>query len=257
MKTKAKLVISVLGVLARSSFYKIIGIIAVMIAGEVLFLFRAMEECNRVPEGTVVAPEWLIEEGMVHGFFLGAVGLVMMVLVWNHMRRGEKSGYTMLRLRLTRKELFAIETGYHWCCLIFLFLVQIWVVILFLHFYEVRVTAEYEAPQLLFMTFYRNRFLHCLFPMQEIGKWIRNILMITALSMGAAGIIVFPGEKGAKYPATLNVVILMLMWFVSDVGKNLLDMCCDIVFLVVIVWEVMKVYGVFGRQEEKTVEFDV
>ena len=81
--------------------------------------------------------------------------------------------------------------------------------------------------------------------------------MVVALAMTAAGVIVFPGEKGVQRSASCgSVVILAVMWFVSDAGKNLLDMCCDILFLGVIVWEFLKIFGVFGRTEATVEEKD-
>lgn len=250
MRSGVKRVISVFALLARSSFYKILGILTLMIIGETVLFRRELLKCNNVAIGLVTAPEALIENALVHGFFLGALGLIVVVLVWTEVRMSEKAGYTMMRLHLTRRQLFAIKTVYNVCCFVLLFVVQIWLVLGMLWQYRIFVEVDYEMPQLLFLTFYRNRFLHCLLPMQELGKWIRNVLMITALSMGAAGVIAFPGEKGRnRYPLTLNLAILMILWFVSDAGKNLLDMCCDIVFLGGIAWELLKVYGVFGRQE--------
>lgn len=255
MRNGVKRVTSVFALLARSSFYKILGVLAVMVTGEMLMFRGELAKCNNTVTGFVTAPEAVIEDAYVHGFFLGALGLIILILVWTEMRMNEKAGYTMMRLHLTRRQLFAIKTIYNAACLVLLFVVQIWLAVVMLLQYGGYANVEYEMPQLLFLTFYRNRFLHCLLPMQEFGKWIRNILMVTALSMEAAGVIAFPGEKGRnRYPATLNLAILMILWFVSDAGKNLLDMCCDIVFLGGIVWELLKVYGVFGRQEPGVTE---
>lgn len=255
MKRRVERVASVFALLAGSSFIKILGILAVMVGAEALMFRRALSKVYTDVAGIVLAPEELMDDAFVSVIFLGALGLVVLILVWTEVRMSEKAGYTMMRLHLSRRQLFAIKTIYNMACLMLLFVVQIWLAMGMLGWYGRFVDLETPTPQLLFLTFYRNRFLHCLLPMQEIGKWIRNALMITALSMGTAGVIAFPGEKGRnRYPATLNLAILMIMWFVSDAGKNLLDMVCDIVFLGGIVWELLKVYGVFGRQEEKTVE---
>ena len=198
----------------------------------------------------VTAPEKLVEYALLPLFFLAALALVMVVLIWTEVRMSEKAGYTMMRLGLSRKELFAIKTIYNVACLALLFVVQIWLAIGLLAWYRTYIPAGIDMPQLFFLTFYRNEFLHCILPMQEIGKWIRNLLMVAALSMTAAGVIAFPGEKGIRQSASCwSVVILAVAWFLSAPGKNLLDMCCDILFLGVIVWELLKIFGVFGRTE--------
>lgn len=254
MENNIKRVTSIFALLARSSFYKIVGILTVMAGAEAFMFRRAISKVYTGVEGILNAPEALIDNAFVPGIFLGTLGLIVVILVWTEIRMSEKAGYTMMRLHLTRRQLFAIKTSYNAACLMLLFVVQIWLAIWMIHWYGQYVELEYPAPQLLFLTFYRNRFLHCLLPMQEIGKWIRNLFMVVALSMGAAGVIAFPGEKEKKYPTALNLAILMIMWFVSDAGKNLLDMLCDLVFLGAIVWELLKVYGVFGRQEQGTVD---
>lgn len=258
MKRKIERITSVFGLLARSSFLKILIILIVMAMGELVLFRGELTKCYNEATGLVTTLEEMIEDARIQVFFLIALGLIIVILAWTEVRMSEKAGYTMMRLCISRKQLFAIKTVYNAGCLMLLFIVQIWLAIGMLAWYDWYAPLKMEAPQLYFITFYRNSFLHCLLPMQEIGKWLRNILMIAALSMGLAGIIVFPGEKGKnRYPAMLNVAILTIMWFVSAAGKNLLDMCCDILFLSVIVWELLKVFGVFGRTEAAVVEKDV
>jgi len=247
---KVRQVWAVIGLLARSSFYKILGILAVMVIGEFLMFRYDLMRCYDAATGFVRAPEKLVEYALSPLFFLGALVLIMVVLIWTEVRMSEKAGYTLMRLGLTRKELFIIKTIYNVACLVLLFVIQIWLVIGFLAWYRTYIPVEIEMPQLFFLSFYRSKLLHCLLPMQEIGKWIRNILMIVALSMTAAGVIVFPGEKGIQRSTSCgSVVILAAVWFLSDAGKNLLDMCCDLLFLGVIAWELLKIFGVFGRTE--------
>lgn len=254
---KWRQIISVFGLLARSSFYKICGILAVMVIGEFVLFRHELLRCYNAVTDFVSAPEWLIGKACVPEIFLAALALSVVVLIWTEVRMSEKAGYTMLRLGLTKKELFVIKTIYNVACLVLLFVVQIWLAIGFLTWYEAYAHLDMPLPQLYFLAFYRNKFLHCLFPMQEIGKWIRNLLMITALAMTAAGVIVFPGEKGQRRGMSgLSIVILAVVWFLSDAGKNLLDMCCDILFLGVIAWELLKVFGVFGRTEAAVREND-
>lgn len=255
---KCRQITSVFGLLARNSFLKILGILAGLAAVELVLFRGELLTCYNAATGLVAAPEGLIGDAFVHVVFLAAFALVMVVLIWTEVRVSEKAGYTIMRLGLTRKELFAIKTIYNAICLVLLFVVQIWLVIGMLAWYGAFAPLELPMPQLLFVTFYRNGFLHCLLPMQEIGKWIRNLLMIVALSMSAAGVIVFPGEKGVKRSVSeWSVVILAVMWFLSMPGKNLLDMCCDILFLGVIAWELLKIFGVFGRTEAAACEEDV
>lgn len=257
-QVKVRQVASVFGLLARSSFYKVLGILAVMVAGEFLMFRHELLGCYNPETGLVTAPERLVEYALLPIFFLGALALIMVVLIWTEVRMSEKAGYTMLRLGLTKKELFVVKTIYNAACLVLLFVVQIWLVLVFLAWYKSHMPLKVDMSQLYFLSFYRSKFLHCLLPMQEIGTWIRNVLMIVALSMTAAGVIVFPGEKAIQRSTSCwSVVILAVAWFLTSAGKNLLDMCCDILFLGVIIWELLKVFGVFGRTEAGETTGDV
>ncbi len=241
-------VTSVFALLARSSFYKIFCVLAVMAMVEVLVFQKCLNQCYDSVAETFVAPERLLQEAYILLWFLLALGFVMLILFWTETYMSEKAGYTMMRLGLTRRELFATKTIYNAVCIVTLFILQICLAVWMIYSYGEFVT--YKAPQLYFLTFYRNEFLHCLLPMQEIGKWVRNILMITALSMNTAGVIAYPGEKVKnKYIGVSCISILTWAWFVSDPGKNLLDMMCDLLYVWCIAIELLKVYGVFGRLE--------
>ncbi len=265
---KINQVVSVVALLARSSFYKILVVLAVMTVAEILAFRKCLYQCFDRVTGMVTAPERVLEDAYIHVFFLLALGICMIILFWTETYMSEKAGYTMMRLRLSRRQIFAIKTIYNAACIATLFILQICLAVWMIYSYGMFVTyqapggqllveqVDLVAPQLYFLTFYRNEFLHCLLPMQEIGKWVRNILMIAALSMNAAGALAYPGEKGRnKYTGVCCLCIVTMTWFVNDAGKNLLDMVCDLLYAGCVAFELLKIYGVFGRLEaEREVE---
>ena len=92
----------------------------------------------------------------------------------------------------------------------------------FCHRYSLQMPPESQSPQLLFLTFYRWEFLHCVLPMAEVLKWIRNLLLILALSMtAAADTAVIPRRNMDIARAVLY--IMTVCWFITPIGIQIAD----------------------------------
>ena len=66
------------------------------------------------------------------------------------------------------------------------FALQVLAAVTICRLYEAKLPLELVSPQYLFLTFYRNEFLHCILPMADVGKWMCNFLLLLALAMDAA-----------------------------------------------------------------------
>lgn len=177
----------------RSSFYKILLVLAGMILTEGLLFRRLGREMagRQIP----VTPEKMIEGCFLKLVFFSALALAFFILLWMESQRGGvKSSYTLLRLKLTWRQQFALRTGYNILCLALVFAVQAaFSAILCLRYGEL-LPEEFASPQLLFLTFYRSSFLHSLLPMAEAAIWVRNLLLLLAFGMEAAW-----GIRGRNY----------------------------------------------------------
>ena len=92
----------------------------------------------------------------------------------------------------------------------------------FCYRYSLQKPRESLSPQLVFLAFYRCEFLHCLLPMAEVLKWIRNILLILTLSMTAAtDTSVIPRRNMIIVRAV--IYIMTFFWFITPVGINIAD----------------------------------
>lgn len=169
----------------RSSFYKILLVPAGMILAEGFLFWRLGREMagRQIP----VTPEKMIEGCFLKPVFLSALTLAFFILLWTERQRGGvKSSYTLLRLKLTWRQQFALRTGYNILCLALVFLAQAaFAAALCLRYGEL-LPEEFASPQLLFLTFYRSAFLHSLLPMAEAAIWVRNLLLLLAFGMEAA-----------------------------------------------------------------------
>lgn len=217
--------------LARSSIYKVLAVLAMMVPAEVMLFYRSV---RTAPEYCTLAGT--VEDSHISLVFLAALGLVCFVLVWTEGRLESKSSGTMLRLRLSGSRIFRIKTAYSVACLVLLFAVQIWLCIWLVGIYGKETAEIYASPQRLFLAFYRIDFLHCLLPMADVGKWVRNILLLLAFGVEAAG-----RAERSKYPAFM-LYVLTAGWFVSSMGMCAIDWLCDILYALVIVVNVWHVY---------------
>jgi len=256
--------LSMWALLGKCSFYKILAILLTMVFAEGVLFHLAMENIllaeERLSSGDVLYSEktepevsdydsdsdayvadyqyddaagcatlyQLFKDSGIERGFLVALGAVFVCLGWTEGRLDDKSAAVMLRLRVTQKEFYVIKTFYNMFCLTLLITVQIWTIFGMLWRFRTEMGLDQAAKQLLFLAFYGIRFLHCLLPMAEAGKWLRNILLVVAFSMEAAGV------KKKKVMMPIILFILSAGWFVSDMGVNALDIICCAVFACVI-----------------------
>ncbi len=256
---------------ARSSFRKILAVFAGMAIAEGVSFYLA---CRRLEQsGAAMYPERMIDQCFLKYIFLAALVLVSFILIVTEGNRGGcKSSYTLLRLKASKKQQFAAKTVYNFLCLMMVFAVQILTAFMICGIYEKRLPSELVSPQYLFLTFYRNEFLHCILPMADVGKWVCNFLLVLALAMDAA----YAGNRngagngneseggsgsGRKKGAGGNVrngVLLSLMnyciliqWFVSGIHSPVALLCAG--YCVAIIAAVLlRLFGVIGggRDEE-------
>lgn len=232
-------VLSVCGLLAKSSFYKVVGAMLVMAAVQGALLLACLNRQKRW------YPEELAEAAYIPAVFLAALGLLFFILALTENAMEEKSAYTMLRLRLSCQEIFLIKTAYNLLCLGMLFVLQVWIAVWAADRSMRGTDVGGAAAQQLFLAFYRNDFLHCLLPMEEAGKWVRNLLLLFALAAEAAA-----GMGKKNYVAPVLLAVLTARWFVSPMGVNLMDVACGAVCGIVIV---RNLYGAWNKREGRTV----
>lgn len=242
IRRKGAAIVSLWTLCARGSFYKIL----LVLAGMALAEFACFELVCRKMTGNaaLLSPEKMIDECFLQPVFLCAFGLIYFILLWTESEhRGTRSGYTLLRLKVTQRQQFAVRTVYNTLCLTLVFSVQAALAAALCARYVERLPEELVSPQLLFLAFYRNRFLHSLLPMAEIGKWVKNLLLLTAFGMEAA-----LGLQGRNYLTSIWLCILSARLFAADIG-SLNVILCSLLYLFCIAASLLQVYGVIGKKE--------
>lgn len=227
--------LSLWALLARCSIYKVLAVLAVMTLGEAALFYGCLK--SGMGSYTLAGA---VESSHISVVFLVALGLICFILAWTEGRLDTESSAAMLRLRLSASRIFMIKAAYNVACMVILFVVQIWLGIGLVEIYGRVMNEIYASPQRLFLAFYRIDFLHCLLPMAEVGKWVRNLLLLLAMGIEAA-----MGAGKAKketYPLAA-LYVLSITWFVSSMGRNVIDLISDTVYAIVIasnIWQVRK-----------------
>lgn len=223
--------LSLWALLAKGSFYKVLAVAFLLAAAETVLFVRTLQG------DSTAAFEIQIEKSGIQFVFFAALGAVFFLLIRMNRILDKEGQYTVMRLGLTKGGLFGIRTAYDMFCLLMPLAVQVVLVLGFAEIYG-RLPGMQEGPQTVFLAFYRNEFLHCLLPMAERSRWVRNGLMLLALGMEEAG------GRGKRYRTTqVGVFVMSVSWFAIPVGPVWQETVCIFVYVVVIaadLWDLRK-----------------
>ena len=233
--------ISVWALLARGSIYKILTILVMMAAAEGFLFIRSL---NRSLRQTPLVSAGFVPVLNYSGaviVFMAALCLVFVVLYLCETERGgSRWGYTSDRLLVTDRRQVLIKFSYNILCFVLLLGVQTWIGMWMCRLYADRMPGELVSPQLTFLAFYQSSFLHNVLPLAESAKWVRNVLMILALSAELAM------ARRRRDPRMIGALpALSIMWMIEDIGFHTIQIMADIVYVIVIVDAVLQFLGIW------------
>lgn len=211
-----------MGLWARCSLYKILGILAVMSIAEYMLFYITMKKEGVIYDATEIfsRPENIIDRCGVFICFAAAFLLITALLSVYGCQFGSKTGYTVCRLRISEKYVFLYQSIYNLLVYSLLWSVQTVLCVFMLKIYMSQAPAELVGDQSVFMAFYRSTQLHALLPFSDGILWARNIILIVLLSVGAAE---FPylqrrGKKSATVIALALYTVALWKQDISPVG---------------------------------------
>lgn len=203
--------LSVFSLYIRSSIYKLIAVIILMAAAQIL-LFNIALNSDYATAGTLMGVESLIDVSRAPLVFGAAFTAVTVFLILSGCEFGTKQGYTLRRLAVKEKSVLLCQTGantlLYGLLLISETLISYVLCMMYIKFAETPEIAEKAliSNQTVFLAYYRSNFLHALLPLNDIFKHISNLVAL--LGMGFTGA-VFPYFLRRKR-ISLEVFILML-----------------------------------------------
>ncbi len=129
----------------------------------------------------------------------------------------KKVGYTMNRLGISRKTLFAVWTFHSVCMILIIWGVQVAIFFVASKYYQYLTPENMVAIQTFYLSTFRSEFFHIVLPLEEGLLWIRNILLWLCMASGSAYYAMkrFQGVQSMVYGVT---TFLAFVHFLSGSG---------------------------------------
>ena len=202
---------SVFMLMARSTIYRVLGLLIVMAVAEAgLFWLRLQQGAI---DGNF-SLEAIISESRLSwacaAFFL----FVNVILSWGSYTISD--AYTAARLSVSGKAVYLWQCIYNSLCYLLFWMVQILIGIGLCRVYEAMAPAEFVSNQTVFLAFYRSNFLHSFLPFEDTWVWVRNILLVVALGICSSRI---PGKNRKIGIGSCFLIAATGVFFVQGIGE--------------------------------------
>jgi len=213
--------LSVFGFFARSSFFKVLLILLAMCAVEAAFFHFELQdalEAYEVVGSGMASLERMFMSAATNVYFRIALALITLVVCLPGCEFKSKTSYTLRRLSISERAAFFHQAAYNTLVYLMLFGVQLALVFGLSQYYLSVVPEECFSNQTIFLAFYRNDFLHSLLPLEDIGLWIRNGLLVITFGLATAE---YPyRQRRHKFSSTaLALVVYTIVWFDQSIGQ--------------------------------------
>lgn len=244
--------LSVFGLFARSSFYKVLLILLAMCATEILFfhieLQNALEVYEAVGSG-MSSLERMFARAATNVYFRVALLLITVVLCLPGCQFKSNTSYSLRRLSVSERATFFHQAAYNTLIYFMLVAVQLAVSFGLSQYYTSAVPDECISNQSVVLAFYRSNFLHSLMPFEDVGLWIRNGLIILSFGLVSAE---FPyRQRRHKFSSTaIALGIYTVVYFDQNIGQLFHVITTSIIALMI----VGEVAYTLTRKNEETVQ---
>ena len=237
---------SVFQLMVRCNFYRVLVVLTVMIILQTgLFWFALNRGINTEGFGL----EYVFEKSHIDIVFIGAFIAMYLLLRASVSNEEEGKNYTMMRLAVTRKEVYYWHVASNMLYYLFFFTVQLLTVIMLGIMYLKFAPPEYVTGQTLFLAFYRNNFCHSLLPFGDFPYWIRNIVILISAAMWSA---YYPKEEEReKKKKHFNSFVFLPVLFIGELGDYFYCGFLVIFGTIGIIWKINKI-----RKEEQEIRLE-
>ena len=263
--------ISVWMLAARGTIFKVLGIFALMAAGQIGIFRWAFSQALGEREAKITQqalhPEYgtwevpyprlekVLDWGTVNvtTVWIAAFLLVIAVLSTNGMAMSgnSRTRYTVQRLPI-RERTFVIHTALY----NFLVLIVFWgfsaamSMVLCRMYYKAADPSAYGI-QTTFLACYRNGLMHSLLPLEDISRYVRNLFMFVALALQSAGC-GFWNRRGKKsLPIVFVSLAFALNFAASGIGTSSHDWLWILVGLLVSSWCSFNLLSYLGEGDQE------
>lgn len=218
---KMKKYISVTGLFARSTIWRVIMILIISAVLQLLVWgleFNSSVRAYTEADIAMPTPEKLAERTSADAIFRVTLTVLTVVLCLPGASRRSHTEYTLGRLSVSERKIFFCQAAYNAAVYVMLFAVQAAVLFLTVFIYRSYAPAECVAPNVAYLAFYRNKFMHSILPLEDVRLWVRNIALVLILALTAAE---FPymRRRGRISATVLAVLGCVWVFFNSEIGS--------------------------------------
>ena len=223
--------LSVLMLIARSTIYKVTGVLILMCGLEVLlFTWTA----GRLAGGEIIGLEYAFDNSFIFFVFAAAFCVLVIILADLGVNKKAKPKYTLLRLSITEKQIFLWHSLYNFLCFLLLLLLQTLVVMGLCQYYMNSGIDPSASVQTVFLAFYRNAFLHSLLPLDNPFNMAGNVFLALAIGICCARSAVL--QRSGKGSGIMIFTIYMgIRTFIRETGENINKLLLWIVVIVILI----------------------
>ena len=220
MKLTMKKHLSVAMLLARSTIYPVLALLAVMAGAQIaLFSVRFRDAAAAASAGAgtgMRALEALFGEGLIPWIFGGAFLLITVLLCSAGCSFGSRVDYTIDRLLISERSVFWWQVGYNAAVYVLLWAAEVAVAVGCSLAYAAGAPAGIVSGQTVFLAFHRGDFLHSLLPLADWWLWGRNLLLIAGLALATAR---FPMcQRRGRFSAAIVPMVAAAFLFSQGMG---------------------------------------
>ena len=210
--------LSVLMLLVRNSFWRVIGTILVMLVIESFFFFADAD----LVHGYTISLEQLLNGKIIgQGIFTG-INYLLTVLATFGSDKTSKESYTLRRLLVSERRIWAWQAIYHTVCFLVIYIAEAWLMVSLCRYYLVHSTVQQVSDQVFWVAITRNTFLSNLLPLQNPLRMLRNSTLILGLGLTSAAE-PLANRKGKSAFVVYHLLLLAMLTFVFDIKAWQLD----------------------------------
>ena len=230
--------LSVFMLYTRSTLYKLLLIFILSSGAQIFFFYQ--EQKSAFWDLTAIdqyasSLSTMIYEAKVPVIFLIAYLLTLVLLMLTGLDGKGKMSYTIRRLSIPEEHHFFVQALYNTFAVFLLYGFEVITVYLIGLLFLNTAPESITSHQTLFINFYGNEFLHSLVPLDEISRWIRNLLIFFGLGFATAW---HPHvtRRGKKHLKSIFYCVFVSGGFVASFGAMHNDLFFIFLSLIAIIF---------------------
>lgn len=216
--------LSVLMLLVRNSFWRVIGVILIMLALESFSFFADPD----LVHGSTISLDKLLKGKMIGlGFTLGSFMLIWVLVSFGSDKKS-KEAYTLRRLQISERRVWFLQVIYHTGCFLVLYIAEAWLIFSFYRYYLIQSAVQPWSELTLWLAIKQHPLSYSLLPIQNTLGWLRNLTLILGFGVTSASEPI-ANRRGQSAFMVYSLQLLAILAFRFNTNTWQLDLLITVV----------------------------